>query len=193
MTEKEWLTCADPTPMLAFIKGNGSERKLRLYACACCRSAWDGTETAKSRRSVEVAERYADGQVTGEQLARAWSAGRKPVEWLAAHSVHKDLDAVVIGYNAKTALNISSVSSMLLRCVYGNPFRPVAVAPEWLTSTVTALATGIYADRAFDRLPILADALQDAGCESEEVLSHCRGPGPHVRGCWVIDLLLGKE
>jgi hypothetical protein len=58
---------------------------------------------------------------------------------------------------------------------------------------VRGLAEGIYADRAFDRLPILADALEEAGCTDAEVLAHCRGPGPHVRGCWVVDLILGKE
>ena len=63
---------------------------------------------------------------------------------------------------------------------------------EWVTPTVRALAEGIYADRAFDRLPILADALQDAGCDDADVLAHCRGPWPHVRGCWVVDLVLGK-
>jgi hypothetical protein len=68
----------------------------------------------------------------------------------------------------------------------------LSVDPQWLTSTVAALAQGIYADRAFDRLPILADALQDAGCGNEDVLAHCRGAGPHARGCWVVDLLLGK-
>jgi hypothetical protein len=78
------------------------------------------------------------------------------------------------------------------RCVFGNPFRPVTFSPSWLTPTVTALATGIYADRAFDRLPILADALQEAGCEDEQVLAHCRGDGPHARGCWVVDGVLGK-
>jgi hypothetical protein len=77
--------------------------------------------------------------------------------------------------------------------VFGNPFRPVALDPSWLTSTVVQLAQGIYADRAFDRLPILADALQDAGCEHPDVLAHCRSDGPHVRGCWVADLLLGKS
>jgi len=81
----------------------------------------------------------------------------------------------------------------LTRCVVGNPLRPVTLDPFWLTSTVTALATGIYEQRAFDRLPILADALQEAGCENEDVLSHCRGEGPHARGCWVIDLILGKQ
>jgi hypothetical protein len=81
----------------------------------------------------------------------------------------------------------------LLRCVFGNPFRPVALNPSWLTSTVLTLAVGIYAERAFDRLPILADALQDAGCDRADVLDHCRGPGPHVRGCWVVDLVFGKS
>jgi hypothetical protein len=73
------------------------------------------------------------------------------------------------------------------------PFRSVSVDPAWLTSTVVALAEGIYQERAFDRLPILADALQDAGCDNVHVLNHCRSDGPHVRGCWVVDLLTGRE
>lgn len=75
------------------------------------------------------------------------------------------------------------------RDVAGNPFRSVILLPDWRTSTVLALARAI--ERAYDRLPILADALQDAGCEEDQLLAHCRGPGPHVKGCWVIDLLLG--
>ena len=65
--------------------------------------------------------------------------------------------------------------------------------PRWLTSTVIDLARTIYEERVWERMPILADALMDAGCDSEEVINHCRGPGPHVRGCWVVDLILGKE
>ena len=65
--------------------------------------------------------------------------------------------------------------------------------PSWLTSTVLTLAEGIYADRAFDRLPLLADALEEAGCADAEILRHCRKPGEHVRGCWLLDLLLGKS
>jgi hypothetical protein len=80
----------------------------------------------------------------------------------------------------------------LLREIFGNPFRPVVADPRWLTSTVRGLASAIYAERAFDRLPILADALEDAGCDHADVLAHCRGDGPHVRGCWVVDLILGK-
>src|SRR5262249_23472844 len=80
-----------------------------------------------------------------------------------------------------------------LRCIFGNPFHPVTLTPAWQTSTVTALAQSIYDDRAFDRLPILADALEDAGCDNADILNHCRQPGEHVRGCWVVDLILGKE
>ena len=80
-----------------------------------------------------------------------------------------------------------------LRCVIGNPFRPVALNPAWLTPTVFTLAKNVYDRNEGAPLPILADALQDAGCENPDVLEHCRGEGPHVRGCWVVDMLLGKS
>jgi hypothetical protein len=80
----------------------------------------------------------------------------------------------------------------IIRDIFGNPFRPATLDPSWLTSTVTALARQMYESRDFSAMPILADALQDAGCSDEAILSHLRGPGPHVRGCWVVDLLLGK-
>ena len=80
----------------------------------------------------------------------------------------------------------------LFRDIFGNPFRPVAADPAWLTPTVQSIAAAIYEDRAFDRLPILADALEEAGCTNADVLLHCRQPAEHVRGCWVVDLMLGK-
>lgn len=83
--------------------------------------------------------------------------------------------------------------SRVFRDIFGNPFRPVAFDPRWRTSDVVGLARAIYDDRAFERMPILADALMDAGCENEEIIGHCRGDAPHVRGCWVVDLVLGKE
>jgi len=81
----------------------------------------------------------------------------------------------------------------MIRDIFGNPFRRVAFSPEWRTSTVIALATGVYESRDFSAMPILADALQDAGCGNADVLDHCRGDGTHVRGCWVVDAILGKE
>jgi hypothetical protein len=92
----------------------------------------------------------------------------------------------VKGYDARPR-------AYLARCVFGNPFRPVAFDLRWRTADVLGLARGIYDERAFDRLPLLADALMDAGCADEQVLGHCRSDGPHVRGCWVVDLVLGKE
>ena len=80
-----------------------------------------------------------------------------------------------------------------VREVVGNPFRPVTFSPAWCTDTALSLARQMYDSRDFIAMPILADALQDAGCDNEDVLAHCRGPGPHVRGCWVVDLVLGKE
>ena len=89
-----------------------------------------------------------------------------------------------------------AAQTALVRDLFGNPFRPVTVDPSWLAwneRTVVKLAQGIYDERAFDRLPVLADALEEAGCDDPDILGHCRQPGEHVRGCWVVDLLLGKE
>jgi hypothetical protein len=86
-----------------------------------------------------------------------------------------------------------AAQATLVRCVAGNPFRPVAFASEWRTDTAVSLAKQMYEAREFGAMPILADALQDAGCDNEDVLNHCREPEQHVRGCWVVDGVLGKE
>jgi hypothetical protein len=84
--------------------------------------------------------------------------------------------------------------SDIIRCIFGNPFRPVSFAELWRTDTVLMLARQMYDSRDFGAMPILADALQDAGCEDEQILNHCRDTDTtHVRGCWVVDLILGKE
>ncbi|MCE9560796.1 MAG: hypothetical protein K8U57_01950 [Planctomycetes bacterium] len=85
------------------------------------------------------------------------------------------------------------VHTGFLRDIFGNPFHPVALDPSWLTPTVVRLAEHIYHKRAFDQMPILADALQDAGCDNADLLNHCRQPGEHVRGCWVVDMLTGRK
>jgi hypothetical protein len=81
----------------------------------------------------------------------------------------------------------------LLRDIFGNPFHHLTPDASWLTATVTQLAQAIYDERAFDRMPILGDSLEDAGCTDTSILEHCRGPGPHTRGCWVVDLILSKN
>ena len=85
------------------------------------------------------------------------------------------------------------IAAALLREMVGNRFRVMTANSAWPTSTVTSLAQALYTDRAFDRMPIIADALEDAGCSNQDILQHCRSGGKHVRGCWVADLLLGKE
>jgi hypothetical protein len=94
-------------------------------------------------------------------------------------------------------LNLQNIErthqSRIILDIFANPFRPVAIDPRWLTSDVVGLARAIYEDRAFERMPILADALMDAGCEAQPIINHCRGDGVHVRGCWLLDLVLGKS
>jgi hypothetical protein len=222
MTEAEWQECRDPRPILEFLRGKASERKLRLFAVACCRRVWHLLVDERSREAVEVAERFADGGATDQELEAA-----KHNAWeFSLHIVHEDerffdldqtvLDAadapawaaewsvdhgsdygrcplrVIVATQRALGTAEGNAQADLVRCVFGNPFRPVSLDPAWRTPAVLHLAQAIY-DRAFDQLPILADALEEAGCTSRDVLDHCRGPGPHVRGCWAVDLLLGKS
>lgn len=93
----------------------------------------------------------------------------------------------------KGKANAEGMLASALRDIFGNPFRPVIVDPSRLNHDIIDLARLIYNERAFNRMPELADALQAAGCADEDILKHCRGTGPHVRGCWVIDVALGKS
>jgi hypothetical protein len=210
MTEAEWLACEDPVPMLEFLRGKASDRKLRLFACACCRRVRHLLPDRRSRKALEASERFADGLITAEKLQfvrgdARWAANvatRKAedsegVKWIVAHLTEPDAQRVLFAiWPAASSAGRETeqpVQCDLFRDIIGNPFRPITFDPSWFTSTVTFLAQAIYADRAFDRLPILADALEDAGCINADILSHCRQPGEHCRGCWVVDLLLGKE
>jgi hypothetical protein len=113
----------------------------------------------------------------------------------AAYDTARDTAvACVRAVGDPNAVEERSAQAALLRCVFNfHRGAPAACGAGWLTPTVTNLVQAIYDERAFGRMPILADALEQAGCTNAELLSHCRGQGPHVRGCWVVDLLLGKE
>jgi hypothetical protein len=214
MTEAEWLDCLDPEPMLAFVQGKASNRKLRLFACAGCRWVWHLLNYGRSRRAVEVAERYADGKATRNELAAARTAAdaawdsRDGVNYAAwAATCAADPDAAI--WNAvrtasaalmDTEYTSRSCQANLLRCLFGNPFRPVTLNPSWQTPTVTSLAHAAYGERILPsghldntRLGVLADALEEAGCTDLSILEHLRSPGPHVRGCHVVDLLTGRK
>ena len=188
--------------MLLFLRGRASERKLRLAGCAYCRGVWPLLGKA-SRRVVVLGEELADRPVDEERVMP--SCGRRfnrdnvfytsGVNDTSRHDIAYRVAINDGWYTVQWTMGNWAnyrVANTFIRDIFGNPFRPVAFDPAWLTSTAVALAEGIYADRAFDRLPILADALQDAGCDDADILDHCRGDGPHVRGCWVVDLVLGE-
>ena len=199
MTEAEWLVCEDSARMLEFIRNRASDRKLRLLACACYRRLWDNLASEADKEAIEVAERFADGKISKRRLGIAFAnaygnyltavSGERHFAYPVAEEFAPGCPSVVISMRAEHPNQVG-----LFRDTFGPLlFRPVTFDPAWRTATVTSLAHAIYDDRAFDRMPILADALEDVGCTNAEVLGHCRGGGEHVRGCWVVDLVLGKE
>lgn len=215
MTEQEWRTCTDQRPMLDFLHHRATERKLRLFACACCRRAWN-LLPEPCRHAVLVSERSADGEATNRDRAiaarlceasgasyavkaamsclyrKAFSAALQTAA-ISPAAFAEPLWAVSYDrYMAALSREFSRIPP-LLRCIFGIPFRPINVDPAWRTPQVVSLAQEIYDNHAFDRLPDLAEALARVGCDNADILAHCRGPGPHVRGCWVVDLILSKE
>jgi hypothetical protein len=214
MTEAEWLTCNDPDVMLNHLRDNVSDRKLRLFAVACCRQVWSMLATSECRQAVGISEHFADDPSVKEELMAAClrvsdirkdSRGfshpadtRRGASYNAAclASTSKmwhvsDVAAAALLLDPRNCG--SSYQCGLLRDIFRNPFRPVTANPAWLLPSVVALAQSIYDDRAFERLPELSEALVAARCDNQQILDHCRSEGQHVRGCWVVDLVLGKE
>jgi hypothetical protein len=250
MTEPEWLNCTDPQTMLELLRDRSAElrpvpcsccctrclrrrgfcpayRKLRLFACACCRPVMNLLPDAVCHAALGAAEQHAEGaldEAAFVQVAEdfdikrrarfprpggfdpddhAWNALYCAVHrrWRSSyddtHATDRWRIAAVIAYDAVQAHEGEEASEQaaLLREVFGNPFRlaPPVSAPVllWDDGTVPKLARAIYEEWAFDRLPILGDALEESGCTDAALLGHCRQPGGHVRGCWALDLLLG--
>ena len=220
MTEHQWLECTDPVLMLGFLPGKDSDRKLRLLAVACCRRIWPNL-TPLYQRAVDIAEQFADKQVAEQELislheavsletfdydifetvqAAIMSVTSPVMDRRIAGHVADGVEAFVSAgvwnswtYNPDRKAAEKLAQAHLLREIVTNPFCSIDLDPACLTSTVQQLAAGIYEERAFDRMPILGDALEEAGCDNTEILDHCRQPGVHVRGCWCLDLILGKE
>jgi hypothetical protein len=201
MTEEEWLESTNCQELLAYLKGKASPRKLRLFACACARRYWDELPDKRSRRAVEISERYADRIASKNNLdtARAnakaayLAALRTNHVWAALAVTESDPWIAAATLAGTWANSERHGLAVLLRDIFGNPFRPVVPEPSWLTPGLTVMARGIYEDRAFVHLPVLADALEEAGCTDPDLLGHLRGPGPHLLGCWAIDLILRKS
>jgi hypothetical protein len=205
MTEKEWLICTDPHPMLERLRGRTSDRKLRLFAVACSRRIWTLIDDL-GRIAVEAAENFADGNLGPDELRAArlacqgaggkasWYAAATRPEIAARNAARSAQAGVASNPTLGTEAGELLAQAGLVRDIFGpQSFRQIAVDPIWLTPGVVELAQTIYNDRAFERMPELADALHEGGCADEEMLGRCRGPGPHVRGCWALDMVLGKE
>jgi hypothetical protein len=218
MTEAEWLSCSNPSEMLTFLldRGAASERKLRLFACACCREIWAMLTHEQSRHAVESAERYADGGETSSVMLRAffdalevcdahqvdtrdvnfprgygWYFAASAAATAAESNITQGVFSVIRRCN-KAVIEANTTRADYLRDIFGNPFRSPSFDPTWRTETVTLLARSMYEAREFGAMPVLGDALEEAGCGEENILSHCRGNSTHVPGCWLIDLVLNK-
>jgi hypothetical protein len=250
MTEAEWDGCTDPEKMLEFLQGRASARKLRLFACACCRRIWPWLVKASrdwpdaGPHAVETIERFVDGLAGEEELQAAqegasWAAeaAARGVEWRAhatmaaaaaagktsrwgqaltapeaareaageaawVETVQKSVRALAAAPEEAPVPALDWESPRLfqvgvLRDLFGNPFRPPPMIDagwlSWGDGAVRKLAQTVYEERRFHDLPILADALEEAGCGNADILAHCRTPGEHARGCWLVDLLLARE
>jgi hypothetical protein len=212
VNESAWQTCPEPERMLAFVGERSSERKLRLFACACCRAV--GYPRRLVRRAIEVGERYADGLVTPAQRETACDAvlesSERDPEWEApVYAVTERLTMRTAQEAALSAREESedmgdlekSDQACLLRDLF-NPFRPPRIECAWRSwhgGTVADLARAAYEHRQLpsghldhDRLNILADAPEEADCTDAELQDHLRGARPHYRGCWALDGLLGR-
>lgn len=196
-------------------------RKLRLFMAACYRAVWEFIPHAEFRAAIEAGELFADGGGVEPAVAAAdavsdvttvelspwrtlgWQLTALPMDdpreggnyetWVRTVGALEstELNTTLFG---RTCEQAATLHGQLFRDIFGNPFRPIDFSPGWRTDTAVTLARAMYDAREFSAMPILADALQDAGCDSEDILNHCRDTNrPHVRGCWVVDLVLGTS
>ena len=222
MTEAEWLSeTADVFEMRKTPAVQSNRRRFRLFGVACCRELDRWLTHPRVGQVLAAVERYADGKI-GDSALRKWNREAEQMretcdtrkkrtgwlpEWIAYHAVaYESTSNKYFGWSivADQILRHPEVFGnefidqlrrrfpALLRDIFGNPFHPVAFSPSWRTDTTLSLARSMYEAGEFSAMPILADALQDAGCDNTDILSHCRDTSQvHVRGCWVVDLVLG--
>ena len=225
MTEAEWRTSAALEPMRVALSANPdvTDRKVRLFLCACCRRVWHLLDEP-GRAAIEVAERYADGRATNwaRQAARRrlseWNPVGRPLaltdarqaaldatERRARRRVYSRSAAAAVanlarangdgdlGIYAESLRAEEAAQADLLRCIFGPNLGPARRSAPPASAAARALAEAIHCRRDFYALPVLADALEEAGCDDAAVLDHCRGAGPHAPGCHAVDWVLGKS
>jgi hypothetical protein len=202
--EQAWLKCDEAYQLIIYVREKASVRTLRLVAAAYARWLMTLPGYEEARPCADIIEEVADEPKTWDELELrlyalpGWS-------WALSHTLGSDervgqeLSKMVFGAESSFRERFENPCSAhermieLLHEVFGNPFRPRTLDQAWLTPTVTAIARTIYDERRFADMPILADALEEAGCTSAEILAHCRSNQEHVRGCWVVDLILDKQ
>jgi hypothetical protein len=227
MTEEQWNASTEPAAMLEFVRTTrvASERKLRLFACACCRRVWHLLGDNRVEHVVVVSEQVADGEAVDYEVNRASAAAREVYQelghpgyaayyslWLSGSTAVNTPThvawhgACAVGHQGhhttweKTRKVEAAAQADLLRDILGNPFRPLTIAPACRTHAVVALAQAAYDDRNLpygtlkaDHLAALTDALEESRCHDAFLLGHLRGSGQHWRGCFALDLVLGKN
>jgi hypothetical protein len=221
MNEREWLECDDPIGMLSYLRAAGNDRKTLLFIVACMVRIWDMI-AEEGHEWVRTAERVAEGEVDRRQLEyhddevgesgleHAYDVG-SPVEKGVVYAVMEvfygvwyspaNIGGTELGdAGVRPREEEKQAQARLLRDIFGNPFRPVSCDPAWQTADVLALAQAAYENRILpagtleaERLAVLADALEEAGCDNADILHHLRDPGVHARGCWAVDLILGRS
>ncbi|HJZ57198.1 MAG TPA: hypothetical protein VKE74_19670 [Gemmataceae bacterium] len=191
--------------------GSRSGRKARLAAVACIERWSAASGSALRANLLDLALRLADGEASEPERAEAYRAvpeqqTRDREEENRVFHALLSVGGLQAGVEVLAALRVMwytneltrrreawAAYTVIIRDIFGNPFRIPAFDPNWRTSTAVALSRQMYDSHEFSAMPILADALQDAGCEHEDILDHCReAQATHVRGCWVVDLVLGK-
>jgi len=215
MTENEWLTSSDPAAMLAFLHGPTARssdeayysRKNLLLLCGCfdrlgklipfLAHRWHEYAAEAAEGRYDKRKLPADAVDAYHHLAYQLNMAA-PIErarlralwniWTWTNTPRWKTPSAEHYWNEERA-----EQAKLVRDIFRYPQRHTTIDSRWRTSTVVDLAHAIYEERAFERMPVLADALIDAGCDSEEIIAHCHGIGPHIRGCWVLDLLLDKR
>jgi hypothetical protein len=214
MTRDWWETTHFPIPLLGFLADNRSitPRKARLFACAACRMARGKSHRPDLTECVEAAEQFADGRETPVGLRIAHITARNFCEQepdnllaqLAFHATESDIHVVTIAVllfdrfqhrdmNSLhlTTTDVNRIIADLIRELF--PLHDEPFDPNWRTAAILDMAGQLDDMRNDTALPVLADALEEAGCNNKDLLAHCRDPqAKHVRGCWAVDLVLGK-
>lgn len=171
-----------------------SERQLRLFTCACLRRFQHIIEDERNQRAIEAAEQYADSLIRKRDMKKARKTACIP--WLTSYDAYEEAVSTMEAATLVLTTQQQIILDDLLSDLAGNLSQKVTLRPSWLRRNdgiVARIALEIYNEQSFVDLPILADSLEEAGCDNAAILIHCRQPGEHARGCWVLDLLLGKS